>query len=166
MLMVGSVATPFDCRAVIGSSIVELDWRQLHREEFLVLLFDQLDDPQAFSYQYSQFCFARVEFQRLQANAAFVCRNQAYDILSSDRPSAETEHDNVSVPLLVDSDGQIASMYDMTLDSGESLFGHCIIDPFGIVRQFSQSSVPLGVRADEVVRCLKALLQPTADWPC
>ncbi len=167
MLSVGTFAPTFDGSAVVAQEIVEQDWDEIHEKNVLILLFDSLEDDAGMLDDLAALTAAAAAFERLESKVAVVCRDDAYETLARlDRVSDEDPSAATAIPILIDSDQRIASLYDMVFSDGRVLWGHCIIDSIGIVRQFTQSSIRTKVNVNELIRCVEAIVRPYSDWPC
>ena len=158
MVTVGKKSPAFDCSAVVDHEVVELNWNQVHERQTLVLQFDSIENYTALPDGLVALSNSVVDFKRLQANVAVVCRDQVFEILEwANRFADEGGPGEIVFPIIVDSDDRIASMYDMLDADGCSLWGHIIIDPVGRVRQVARSFFHIGLNIDELIRCVTSI---------
>lgn len=164
MVSVGQSAPTFGCSAVVDGSVVELTWKQVHENQVLVLLFDSIESGSDTLDDLVTCGDDADQLERLQANFVVVCGDHVYEVLAwLDRSSRDSGPGRFAFPIIVDSDDHIASMYDMLFTDGRKHWGHCIIDPSGIVRQLSRSAVPVGSSIGELIRCVKAVISSASN---
>lgn len=147
MISIGSLAPAFDCTAIVDGHAVQLGWDQLHHRQALVLLFDSVTDNSELLRELGDSPAASSQLADLQAQLCVVCREPRYELLTSAVP----------FPLIDDSSGEIASLYDMLRDDGTPLWGHCIIDVDGFVRRLVRCDIPAGSNLVELLRYLAAV---------
>lgn len=158
MLMLGNPAPSFDCSAVVDHEVVELNWNQVHKRRTLVLQFDSIENYTALPDDLVALSNSVRDFERLQARVAVICRDHVFEILEwANRPSDEGGPGEIAFPIIVDSDGRIASMYDMLNADGCSLWGHIIIDSVGRVRHIAMNFFHIGPNIDELIRCVTSI---------
>ena len=158
MLIPGNHAPNFDCDAVVDHEVVEFNWNKVHESRTLVLQFDSIENFIALPDGFVAMSNSVRDFKRLQANVAVVCRDHVFEILEwANRSTDEGGPGEIAFPIIVDSDGRIASMYDMLDAEGCSLWGHVIIDPVGRVREIAMSSIHIAPNVDELIRCVTSI---------
>tara|TARA_R110000850_G_scaffold55417_19_gene131116 strand:- start:1410 stop:1901 length:492 start_codon:yes stop_codon:yes gene_type:complete len=158
MLTPGNPAPSFDCSAVVDHDVVELTWNQLHQRRTLVLHFDSIENYAALPDDLVALSHSLGDFVRIRANVAVVCRDHFSEILEwANRSADEGGPGEIRFPLVVDSDNQIASIYDILNAEGCALWGHIIIDPAGKVRQIAMSFFPVSLKVDELIRCVTSI---------
>lgn len=158
MLTLGTSAPSFDCRALIDHEVVDLNWNQVHDGRTLVLQFDSIEDFTTLPDDLTALSNSAVDFERLNANVAVVCRDHVFEILDwANRSIDEGGPGEIAFPVIVDSDDRIASMYDMLNADGCSLSGQIIIDAAGRVRHVAMSFLHVGPNVDELIRCVTAI---------
>jgi alkyl hydroperoxide reductase subunit AhpC len=163
MLKLGRSAPTFSCSALIEREIVQLDWNQLRDEKTLVLQFASCEDYDAVPDDLVELNSAAARLHRLQIRVAVVCREPAFEILSwADRFLLDSGPGELAFPVIVDSDDDIASSYDMVSADGRTLWGHVVVDLNGKVRQIVRSSDYVSMNFDELERSVAAI----ADNPC
>ena len=158
MILVGTPAPAFECTAIVHREVRQLAWNRLRENKVLVLLFtslqldsDRLDYLIRLNDQASR-------MEQLPAKIAVVCRDDLYDIrVWLDDVLDERGLDDFSLPMIVDSDNRIASLYDLLVADGSAGWGHHILDAQGIVRQTSACSVPLEPDVEELMRCIEGV---------
>lgn len=163
MLQVGCSAPTFSCNALIEREIVPLDWNQLRDEQTLVLQFVSCEDYDAAPDDLAELNSAAVRLNRLQIRVAVVCREPAFEILSwADRFLLDGGPGELAFPVIVDSDDDIASSYDMVSADGLTLWGHVVVDLYGNVRQIVRGSEYVSMNFNELERSMAGI----ADIPC
>ena len=158
MILVGSPAPAFECTAIVNREVRQLAWSRLREKKVLVLLFTSLQlDSDRLDYLIRLNDQAN-RIERLRAKIAVVCRDDLYDIrVWLDDVLEEQGLDDFSLPIVVDSDNRIASLYDLLVPDGRVTWGRHILDADGIVRQTSTCSVPLEPDVDELIRCIEGV---------
>jgi len=166
MLTLGNPAPSFDCSAVFDHEVVNLDWNQVHDRRTLVLQFDSIENDTELPDDLAALSNSVDDFERLQANVAVVCRDHVFEILEWANRSADDAggEGDIAIPIIVDSDDRIASMYDMLDADGCSLWGHVIIDPVGRVRQIVKSVIRIAPNVDELIRCVASISNEQSEF--
>jgi len=160
MIQVGLAAPGFECLAVVDGHLEQLNWRQVHENKTLVLLFDSLasstqapEDLLTLSHAAGQ----------LHAKLALVCSDQTIAVVSwANRVRRAGGPGTRAFPLLVDADEHVAQLYDLLPGEGK-LWGRFLIDSHGIVRQMAVSCFPAAVSVEELVRSIQASRFPAAQ---
>src|SRR5262245_38887784 len=157
MLCVGSAAPPFDCSAVVAGHLARLSWRQVHGDKTLVLLFDAIGGSAASPDPVIAAAAAAARLARSRARVAVVCRNDLDEMLGwVNRPASEGGPGELAVPLIVDPDGRVASLYGLADGGRVPQRGQFVIDPAGVIRQMAVSGFPAGASAEELLRAILA----------
>ncbi len=163
MLTIGCSAPAFSCLALLERELVRLDWNQLRDAKILVLQFISHEDYEAAPEDFAELNHAAVRWDCLQIRVAAVCREPAFEILSgADHFLWDRGPGELAFPMIVDTDDEIASSYDMVSADGRTLWGHVVVDLDGKVRQIVRSSVYVNPNFDELERSVAAI----ADNPC
>ncbi len=158
MPTIGEPAPAFDCTAVLDGKVVELDWRQLHENKILVLIFDAVESNVLTIQSVEARSRELEEVDRLQGKLAVVFRDHVFEILTwTDQLPDSSGTGDAQLPFIVDTDHWISSMYDMVAGQGETLWGHVIIDPIGRLRQVTMHTNPVETNMEELVRCLTSI---------
>ena len=158
MILVGSRSPTFDCTAIVNCEVQELAWNQLCENKVLVLLFTSFQFDSAQLGYLFHLNNKRNQIEQLRTKIAIVCRDDLYDIrVWLDNILDEEGLDSFSLPIIVDSDNRIASLYDLLFPDGRATWGHLIIDADGIVQQASACSVPLETDVNELIRCIEGV---------
>jgi alkyl hydroperoxide reductase subunit AhpC len=159
MLKLRDAAPRFDCTAVVECEVVHLNWHQLHGNQFLVLLFDSIDEYLDRPHESATLCNAASRFEILQCKLAVICRNDEFEILTwMHQLSAELGSMPICFPIIVDADNHIVSMYDMDSREGP-LWGHVIVDSNAKVRSIAAHSFPIGLNVDELIRYVASIVE-------
>jgi alkyl hydroperoxide reductase subunit AhpC len=163
MLKVRDSAPRFDCTAVVECKVVHLKWHQLHRNQNLVLLFDSIDEYLDRPNELATLCNAASRFEILQCKLAVICRDEEFEILTwMHHLSASLGSKPIGFSIIVDADGQIASLYDMLSVDGP-LWGHVIADSNAKVRSIAAHSFPVVLNVDELIKCVASLVESDDD---
>jgi alkyl hydroperoxide reductase subunit AhpC len=163
MLKVRDSAPRFDCTAVVECEVVHLKWHELHSNQNLVLLFDSIDEHLDRPNDLANLCNAASRFEILQCKLAVICRDEEFEILTwMQRLSAELGSMPIGFQVIVDSDNQIASTYDMLSVDGP-LWGHVIADSNAKVRSITAHSFPVGLNVDELIECVASIVESDGD---
>ncbi len=72
--------------------------------------------------------------------------------------SAEIGAKAIGFPVIIDSDHEIASMYDMLSVDGP-LWGHVLADSKGRVRSIAARAFPLRLKVEELVKDVAAIVE-------
>lgn len=153
MLKLRDLAPKFDCTAVVECEVVHLKWHQLHGDHNLVLVFDSIGEYLDRPNDLAMLCNAARRFEILQCELAVVCHDDEFEILTwAHRMNADLEAKPIGFPVIVDTDDQVVSMYDM-LSVGGPLWGHVIVDSNARVRSIAAHSIPVGLNVDELINC-------------
>jgi alkyl hydroperoxide reductase subunit AhpC len=153
MLVVGFAAPHFDCTAVVGGHIVRLSWEQVHNNRPLVLLFGSLGTEGSSDHMVALVTAAGLP----RANVAVVFRNTLDAILAwSNGHTSESGACAQAIPLIVDQDGSIASLYGLVAAGPGPTWGHFVIDPSDIIREAGVSEFPYWPGVEELLRSIRA----------
>lgn len=168
MLTIGDAAPRFDCTAIVNGEAVSVTWNQLHDRRILVLLFDSLDIEDDSPAAFAGLNRAVGRIGRLGGNLAVVSGEHPFEILNCLSPaSLHCAIGGPACPIIADHDRAISALYEMVAADGEPIWGHIIIDPAGRIRQVVMYAIPIALNVDELVRCLEAIREESADkWPC
>lgn len=153
MVRPGSSAPAFDGCAIMDGTSVDLTWRQIHQEQVLVLVFDSVMEPSDLLDDLSQAHVDTTAAETSDIRMFLVGRDPLFELQTSD----------LTLPVLVDTDGDIASRYDMLTGDGRPLWGQCIADANGIVRYLSGCDRPGSMSATELLRYSTAIAEGTDD---
>lgn len=163
MLKPTDSAPRFDCTAVAECEVVHLKWHQVHCNQNLVLIFDSIEDQFGRPNNLSTLSNAASRFEILECKLAAICRDDEFEVLTwMQRLSAERGSRPIGLPVIVDTDNQIASMYDMLSVDGP-VWGHVIVDSNAKVRSVVAHLFPLGLNVDELIRCVAAVVESDDD---
>ncbi|XP_053945874.1 peroxiredoxin-2 [Anastrepha ludens] len=150
-------APDFKGLAVVGNDFQELKLADF-RGKYLVLFFYPLDFTFVCPTEIIAFSERIEEFKQLNAEVVGVSVDSHFSHLmwcNSERKNGGLG--GLNYPLLSDLTKKISNDYDVLLENeGISLRGTFIIDPNGIVRQYSINDLPVGRSVDEVLRLIKA----------
>ncbi|XP_070853108.1 thioredoxin-dependent peroxide reductase, mitochondrial isoform X2 [Drosophila suzukii] len=150
-------APDFKGLAVVGNSFQEVKLED-YRGKYLVLFFYPLDFTFVCPTEIVAFSERIKEFQDINAEVLGVSVDSHFSHLTwcnVDRKNGGVGQ--LNYPLLSDLTKKISADYDVLLDKeGISLRGTFIIDPNGILRQYSINDLPVGRSVDEVLRLIKA----------
>ncbi|KAI8046093.1 peroxiredoxin-2 [Drosophila gunungcola] len=150
-------APDFKGLAVVGNSFQEVKLED-YRGKYLVLFFYPLDFTFVCPTEIVAFSERIKEFHDINAEVLGVSVDSHFSHLTwcnVDRKNGGVGQ--LSYPLLSDLTKKISADYDVLLDKeGISLRGTFIIDPNGILRQYSINDLPVGRSVDEVLRLIKA----------
>lgn len=159
MLKIRAPAPRFDCTAIVGCEVVQLKWHEIHGDQNLVLLFDSIDECFDRPHDLETLGKAARRFEILHCKLAVICRDDEFDILTwMNRLRAERGSRPIGFPVIVDTDNQIVSLYDMLSMDGP-LWGHVIADSNAKVRSVTAHSYPIGLNVDELVQCVASLVE-------
>ena len=167
MIRVGLAAPRFDCQAVVQGRLVHFDWRQVHENKRLILLFDSIEHVTGSPDYLLTLSNAVEELARLRTRLAVVCRDPLYEVLSwANLPRYEGGPGSLAFPLIVDADDEIACLYDLTPAAGMLLWGRFLIDHQGVIRQTAVSCFPVEATVEDLVRSAQASRFPAgrASW--
>jgi peroxiredoxin 3 len=159
MPLVGSPAPKFNCKAVVGTEIVnDLPWEKLHEGKWLCLLFYPLDFTFVCPTEITSFSDAAGKFNEIGAKVAAISVDSRFSHLAWVKtPRKEGGLGELKIPLIEDLNKSIARSYDVLLESaGVALRGLFIIDPKGVVRSAMINDLPVGRNVDEALRIIQA----------
>lgn len=153
MIRPGSLAPAFDGRAIVDGMSVDLTWRKIHQEQVLVLVFDSVMEPSDLLNDLSLAHIDTTAAETSDIHVYVVGRDPLFELQTSD----------LTLPVIVDTDGDIASLYNMLTGDGRPLWGQCIADPDGIVRYLSGCDRPESMSATELLRYSNAIAEGSDD---
>ncbi|XP_017473290.1 PREDICTED: peroxiredoxin-2 [Rhagoletis zephyria] len=150
-------APDFKGLAVVGNDFQEIQLADF-RGKYLVLFFYPLDFTFVCPTEIIAFSERIDEFKNLNAEVVGVSVDSHFShLVWCNTARKDGGLGGLSYPLLSDITKKISNDYDVLLENaGISLRGTFIIDPNGIVRQFSINDLPVGRSVDEVLRLIKA----------
>jgi alkyl hydroperoxide reductase subunit AhpC len=157
MLLVGLEAPPFACSAVVARRLLRLGWHELHAGRVLVLVFETLGDRAGADAELFALGNAVVHSGRPRAGFAVVCRNPLEEVLDwVNRLGPEGGADTPAFPLILDPNGRIGGLYELSAGGRGPSWGQFLIDPSGVLRQVLCCGYPVRPSAEEVLRAVRA----------
>lgn len=155
---IGDIAPAFDCRAIVSGDLLRLDWSQVHRGGTLVLRFDSIGDYDGSPQALIEINDAVGSFERRGATVAMVWRDPELEILAwAGRSPAGGGPGALKLPMIVDSGGQVASLYGMVSTEGRTLWGHVIVGPDRRLRQIAVTDSPVAANVNELLRIVESI---------
>jgi len=150
-------APDFKGLAVIGNEFQEIKLSD-YTGKYLVLFFYPLDFTFVCPTEIIAFSDRINEFKALNTEIVGVSVDSHFShLVWCNSPRKDGGLGNLAYPLLSDLTKKISSDYGVLLENeGISLRGTFIINPDGILRQYSINDLPVGRSVDEVLRLIKA----------
>jgi alkyl hydroperoxide reductase subunit AhpC len=151
MVNIGILAPRFSGTALVRGNLQRLRWRDIHQGKTLLLLFDA--HAARAGTDLPVLNQAAVRLRSLHANLAVVCRPP----LGETTAWATERIAQLSWPLILDPEDDLASRYDLVDPDGKAFWGQFIIDSSGIVRQSEVCGCHLPADVEEMVRFVQAV---------
>uniref|UniRef100_A0A1I8MWR5 thioredoxin-dependent peroxiredoxin n=1 Tax=Musca domestica TaxID=7370 RepID=A0A1I8MWR5_MUSDO len=150
-------APDFKGIAVLGNDFQDVQLSD-YAGKYLVLFFYPLDFTFVCPTEIIAFSDRIQEFKDLNAEVLGVSVDSHFShLVWSNMERKNGGLGGLKYPLLADITKQISADYGVLLENeGISLRGTFIIDPNGVVRQYSINDLPVGRSVDEVLRLIKA----------
>ncbi|XP_055384831.1 peroxiredoxin-2 [Condylostylus longicornis] len=144
-----------------GLAVVDKDFKEIqlsdYKGRYLVLFFYPLDFTFVCPTEICAFSDRIKEFKDLNTDVIGVSVDSHFTHLAwKNVTRADGGLGELHYPLLSDLSKKISNDYGVLLDDGIALRGTFIIDPNGVLRQYSINDLPVGRSVDEVLRLIKA----------
>jgi len=144
-----------------GLAVVEKDFKEIKLSDFkgryLILFFYPLDFTFVCPTEICAFSDRIKEFTDLNTDVIGVSVDSHFTHLAWKNVARnEGGLGELNFPLLSDLSKKIAKDYGVLLDDGIALRGTFLIDPNGVLRQYSINDLPVGRSVDEVLRLVRA----------
>lgn len=154
---IGEMAPEFSGKAVMDGEIVDVDLNQFSGK-WVVLFFYPKDFTFVCPTEIIAFSDRAKEFEKLDAQLIACSTDTPECHLAWTRtPRNQGGLGKMQIPILADTTKVIASQYGVLQEEmGISFRGSFIIDPEGILQQFTMNNFPVGRCVDETLRLLHA----------
>jgi len=156
--VVGKPAPAFKLNAWANGEMTQISSDNLFKSKWTVLLFYPLDFTFVCPTEILAYDAAKKDFAELNARVvgASVDSHFTHKVWAS-TPRTAGGIQGVTMPLLADLGGKLASSLGILTDAGIALRGLFIVDPQGVVQHATINALGIGRNVEETIRVLQAL---------